>query len=37
MFEATNFAGGAAAATFMFLLVSLVAVPYMIFQKRTAQ
>lgn len=34
MFEATNFSGGAAAATFMFLLVSVIAVPYLIHSRR---
>ncbi len=34
MFAASNFAGGAAAANFMFLIVSVIAIPYMIWARR---
>lgn len=37
MFAANNFAGGAAAANFMFLIVSVIAIPYLIWSRRESQ
>ena len=34
MFAGSNFAGGAAAANFMFVIVSVIAIPYMIWSRR---
>jgi glucose/mannose transport system permease protein len=34
MFDDNNFAGGAAAATFMFLIVAVIAIPYLVLSRR---